>query len=170
MKLRAWSMRRRGAGYAKGLAREFPGSPVALYAGSGRSRPYENGSWLSKDRELIKKLVKDGTVRLFVGTDAAREGLNLRYHGSVEDKVHEALSGRLAEIFSMFGQIPDVLEDVWVDVALGSVDDAKKRIGELSWKHSFDERYGRIDQVPGWEDCSRVVNRLDKLEALRKGW
>jgi len=195
---------------AAGLAREFPDNPVALYAGSGRSRLYEHGSWLKKDREDIKRMVKDGTIRILVGTDAASEGLNLqklgtlvnidlpwnptrleqrkgriqrigqsrdrvrvlnlRYRGSVEDKVHEALSGRLEEIFSMFGQIPDVLEDVWVDVALGSVDDAKKRIGELSWKHPFDERYGRIDQVPGWEDCSRVVNRLDKLEALRKGW
>jgi superfamily II DNA/RNA helicase len=32
---------------------------------------------------------------------------NMRYRDSVEDKVHEALSERLQDIFSLFGQIPD---------------------------------------------------------------
>ncbi len=195
---------------ASGLAKEFPDRLVAVYAGSGKSGLYENGSFRKREREEIKSLVKEGAVTILVGTDAASEGLNLqklgtlinidlpwnptrleqrkgriqrigqardsvkilnlRYQGSVEDKVHAALSGRLEEIFSMFGQIPDVLEDAWVDIALGSEDDARKRIGEISWKHPFDDRYSRIGQVPGWEDCTRVVNRLDKLEALRKGW
>ena len=96
--------------------------------------------------------------------------LNLRYRGSVEDKVHEVLAGRLAEIFKMFGQIPDVLEDVWVDVALGSVEEAERRIGELSYKHPFDERYSRVEQVAGWEECAEVVNAREKIEALREGW
>ena len=88
----------------------------------------------------------------------------------MEDKVHTALAGRLEEIFKMFGQIPDVLEDLWVDIALDSKSDAEKRIGELSLKHPFDERYGRVEQVTGWEDCAQVVNRLDKLEKLRRKW
>ena len=44
---------------------------------------------------------------------------NMRYKDSVEDRVHELLSSRLQDIHSLFGQIPDVLEDVWVAVALG---------------------------------------------------
>jgi len=192
------------------LAREFPDRPVAVYAGSGKSGIYENGTFARKDREEIKGLVRQGIVGLVVGTDAASEGLNLqrlgtlinidlpwnptrleqrkgriqrigqkresvkvlnlRYRDSVEDKVHTALAGRLEEIFKMFGQIPDVLEDLWVDLALDSKADAEKRIGELSLKHPFDERYGRVEQVSGWEDCARVVNRLDKLEKLRVKW
>ena len=96
--------------------------------------------------------------------------LNLRYQNSVEDKVHTALAGRLEEIFKMFGQIPDVLEDLWVDIALDSKADAQKRIGELSLKHPFDERYGKVENFADWEDCPRVVNRLDKLAALRSRW
>ena len=37
---------------------------------------------------------------------------NMRYKDSVEDKVHAKLSDRLKSIFDMFGQIPEVLEDV----------------------------------------------------------
>ncbi len=40
---------------------------------------------------------------------------NMRYQGSVEDRVNELLSGRLEDIYSLFGQIPDVLEDVWIE-------------------------------------------------------
>jgi hypothetical protein len=35
----------------------------------------------------------------------------MRYRGSVEDRVHELLSGRLDE--DMYG-LSDVLEDVWI--------------------------------------------------------
>ncbi|MGA2977063.1 MAG: phospholipase D-like domain-containing anti-phage protein [Spirochaetia bacterium] len=195
---------------ARGLAQEFPDRIVAVYAGSERSGIWEAGSFRSKDRDDIKRLVKEGIVTLLVGTDAASEGLNLqrlgtlinidlpwnptrleqrkgriqrigqprprvrvlnlRYRGSVEDKVHDVLAGRLEEIFKMFGQIPDVLEDMWVDVALGSVEEAERRIGELSYKHPFDERYGRIEQIAGWEQCAEVVNARERMDALRKGW
>ncbi|RLB89053.1 MAG: helicase SNF2, partial [Deltaproteobacteria bacterium] len=44
---------------------------------------------------------------------------NMRYKDSVEDRVHDLLSSRLQNIYALFGQIPDVLEDVWIAVALG---------------------------------------------------
>ncbi len=44
---------------------------------------------------------------------------NMRYQGSVEDRVHELLSSRLEDIHGLFGQVPDVLEDVWIDVVIG---------------------------------------------------
>jgi len=46
---------------------------------------------------------------------------NMRYQGSVEDRVHELLSSRLEDIHGLFGQIPDILEDVWIDVANGII-------------------------------------------------
>ncbi len=51
---------------------------------------------------------------------------NMRYKGSVEDRVHELLSERLAAIHQMFGQIPDILEDVWIEVAMGEIEHAKQ--------------------------------------------
>ena len=46
---------------------------------------------------------------------------NLRYRGSVKDRVHQLLSSRLEYIFDLFGQIPDVLQSLWIDVAQGEV-------------------------------------------------
>ena len=50
---------------------------------------------------------------------------NMRYKDSVEDRVHHLLSNRLQSIYNLFGQIPDVLEDVWIDVALGKIEAPK---------------------------------------------
>lgn len=36
---------------------------------------------------------------------------NLRYEDSVEDRLHQLLSDRLHDIYNLFVQIPDVIED-----------------------------------------------------------
>jgi len=95
--------------------------------------------------------------------------LNLRYKDSVEDRVHQVLAGRQQEIYRLFGQIPDVLEDVWIDVALGEVEKARQELDRLPVHNPFDERYGRIQSVADWETCAQVLNRHEKLELLRKG-
>lgn len=96
--------------------------------------------------------------------------LNLRYKDSVEDRVHNVLAGRLKDIYNLFGQIPDVLEDVWIDVALGEVEQAKRELDRLPPRNPFDIRYQRIQDLPDWERCAEVVNRIEKLEKLKKGW
>lgn len=95
--------------------------------------------------------------------------LNLRYRGSVEDHVHDLLSLRLKEIHQLFGQLPDVLEDVWVDVALGDVEHAKQRINAVPKKHPFELRY-REPKAIDWESCERVLARDVRVAALRAGW
>jgi superfamily II DNA/RNA helicase len=195
---------------AERIKESLPGSIIGLYAGSGKSGIYEQGSLLKRDREDIKAMVKRGRIKILVGTDAASEGLNmqslgtlinvdlpwnptrleqrkgriqrigqsrsavrilnLRYSPSVEQKVHEALSERLKKIKDMFGQIPDVLSDAWVDIALGDIERANKRLDTLPPFHAFDARYGRIEDQEGWDECERVLNRIEKLEELRKGW
>jgi superfamily II DNA or RNA helicase len=95
---------------------------------------------------------------------------NLRYDGSVEDRVHDLLSDRLQNINAMFGQIPDVLEDVWVQVAQNDIDDAKKTINALPPKHPFELKYEKpIGNIP-WETCSTVLDKIEIQETLRKGW
>ncbi|HOV94162.1 MAG TPA: helicase-related protein [Spirochaetales bacterium] len=96
--------------------------------------------------------------------------LNLRYQDSVEDKVHQALSTRLEQIKDMFGQIPDILEDVWIDYALGEQEAARARLDKIPKIHPFDERYGRIGSTSNWDECSQVVNREDRILNLRKPW
>ncbi|MFC1994467.1 helicase SNF2, partial [Chloroflexota bacterium] len=94
---------------------------------------------------------------------------NMRYLDSVEDRVHQLLSDRLQNIFSMFGQVPDVLEDVWIDVAMGMEEQAKKIIDAVPEKHPFDLRYEKIERID-WESCSQVLSDNAKREVLRRPW
>ena len=94
---------------------------------------------------------------------------NMRYLGSVEDRVHQLLSSRLQDIYTLFGQVPDVLEDVWINVALGEVERAKQIIAAVPKQHPFDIKYQRIEKTD-WETCERVLSESAKRAALTKGW
>jgi hypothetical protein len=94
---------------------------------------------------------------------------NMRYRGSVEDRVHQLLSKRLVNIRNMFGQIPDTLEDVWVAAALSDEEEAKRFIDAVPKRRPFEMRYDRIESVD-WESCSRLLDSVSQLVALRAGW
>ncbi len=96
--------------------------------------------------------------------------LNLRYADSVEDRVHRVLADRLKGIHDLFGNIPDILEDVWIDVALGELEKAKQELDRLPKKNPFDKRYEKVEDPVGWEECAKVLNKIEKVERLRKGW
>jgi superfamily II DNA/RNA helicase len=94
---------------------------------------------------------------------------NMRYKDSVEDRVHQLLSQRLANIHELFGQIPDVLEDVWIDVALGEIERAKKVSDEVPAQHPFEIRYSTVKKMP-WESCARVLDSASRKKYLSQGW
>ena len=99
---------------------------------------------------------------------------NMRYKDSVEDRVHLLLADRLQNIQSLFGQIPDTLEDVWVEVALNKIEEAEKRIAEISENdvHPFYNKYHNPDNMKSinWEDCSEVFDTYEKKKYLMNGW
>ncbi len=94
---------------------------------------------------------------------------NMRYRGSVEDRVHQLLSSRLAAISGMFGQLPDTLEDVWVAVAQRDEELARQKINEVPRVHPFQLRYDRIANVD-WESCSTVLDSQTQLDVLMQSW
>ena len=95
---------------------------------------------------------------------------NLRYRGSVEDRVHQVLADRLESIHQLFGQIPDTLEDVWVKIALESEQDALQLIDRTSaTRNPFDAKYSKVEDAD-WETCSLVLDPLAVKEQLSRGW
>ena len=94
---------------------------------------------------------------------------NLRYAGSVEDRVRRLLSGRLESIARLFGQLPDTLEDAWVQVALGRIEDAKRTIDAVPDRPPFALRHHEVPRVD-WESCARVLAADAKRRALARGW
>lgn len=95
---------------------------------------------------------------------------NLRYRGSVEDRVHQVLADRLEAIHGLFGQIPDTLEDVWVQVALNDEAAANQLIDRTTaTRNPFDEKYSKVEDAD-WETCASVLNGLSMREMLSQGW
>lgn len=94
---------------------------------------------------------------------------NMRYKDSVEDRVHELLSARLENIYNLFGQIPDILEDVWVKVALNEIEEAKHIIDAVPKQHPFELRYNQVEPVD-WESCAKVLDNIERKKILMKGW
>ncbi|MDD9997665.1 MAG: phospholipase D-like domain-containing protein [Rhodospirillaceae bacterium] len=94
---------------------------------------------------------------------------NMRYAGSVEDRVHELLSGRLEDISRLFGQLPDTLEDAWVQLALGDAEAARQTIDAVPSRHPFELRHHEVKPVD-WESCARVLDDEARTEALARGW
>ena len=96
---------------------------------------------------------------------------NMRYKDSVEDRVHEMLSKRLENISSIFGQIPDVLEDVWVQIALDNKAEAERVIDGVPKQHPFEIRYEKqaIGNI-NWESCEVVLSEQEKYRTLLESW
>ena len=65
------------------ISAAYPEEPVGLYAGLGRSGLMLNGEWRSAEREELKRLVREGRLRVLTATDAAGEGLNLQTLGTL---------------------------------------------------------------------------------------
>lgn len=109
-----------------------------------------------------------------IGQDSSKIKIfNMRYKDSVEDKVHSALSARLSDIHGLFGQIPDTLEDVWIDIALDNIEKAKERINAIPITNPFINKYENLIQRPNTEDwalCKNVLDKADIKKELLKGW
>jgi len=95
---------------------------------------------------------------------------NLRYRDSVEDRVHQVLADRLEAIHGLFGQIPDTLEDVWVQVAQNDEAAANQLIDRsMATRNPFDAKYSKVEDAD-WETCASVLNGLSMREMLSQGW
>jgi len=95
---------------------------------------------------------------------------NLRYLGSVEDRVHQVLADRLEAIHQLFGQIPDTLEDVWVKIALQSEQEALQLIDRTTaTQNPFDAKYSVVEDAD-WETSAMVVDPLAVKQQLSRAW
>ncbi|PKM83667.1 MAG: helicase SNF2 [Firmicutes bacterium HGW-Firmicutes-13] len=95
---------------------------------------------------------------------------NMRYKDSVEDRVHELLSDRLKSITNMFGQLPDVLEDVWIKIAANEREEAEKIIDNMPKVHPFENRYNKSVSNIDWESCVTVLNKKEKRKYFEEAW
>lgn len=95
---------------------------------------------------------------------------NLRYKDSVEDRVHQVLADRLEAIHNLFGQIPDTLEDVWVQIALNDEQSANQLINRAAaTRNPFDIKYSKVEDAD-WETSPLVLDPISVKELLSLAW
>lgn len=95
---------------------------------------------------------------------------NLRYKDSIEDRVHSLLSERLQNVHGLFGQVPDVLEDVWVEVAMNEREKAERLIDQVPTKHPFEVRYNEEVEQIDWETCESVLDHKELRRYFERAW
>lgn len=98
--------------------------------------------------------------------------LNLVYQGTIDEKIYEKLSERMRDRYDVFGTLPDVIEDDWIE----DIENIDERMREYTRKreraNAFDLRYAADVETSSerWELCERVLARHDVLEQLSRGW
>ena len=98
--------------------------------------------------------------------------LNLVYHGTRDERVYERLSQRMRDRYDIFGSLPGIIEDDWIE----NIEALDERLSEFIEKkkraNAFDIRYADTVDPSGepWEKCSQVLSRKDVVERLSPGW
>lgn len=114
-----------------------------------------------------------GRIKRLGQTRQSVDMLNLVYAGTRDETVYARLSQRMRDRFDIFGSLPDVIEDDWID----DIEHLDQKLAEFITKRNlarsgFDLRYGETIDPRGepWEKCSKVLSRKDLEAALSKGW
>jgi len=114
-----------------------------------------------------------GRIKRFGQQRVSVDMLNLVYAGTRDEDVYDRLSQRMKDRYDIFGSLPDVIEDDWID----DIEHLDEKLSEFiekrqAAKSAFDLRYGDTLDPEGepWEKCSKVLSRRDLEEALSRGW
>eukprot|EP01037_Dinobryon_pediforme_P017817 gene17817-18044_t len=97
---------------------------------------------------------------------------NLVYHGTIDETVYEKLSSRMQDRYNIFGTLPDVIKDDWID----DIETLSEKLNEFTTKrktaNAFDIRYADdvVSDGKRWELCERVLARVDVTKRLSRGW
>ena len=67
-------------------------------------------------------------------------------------------------------KLPDILRDVWIDVAQGQIESARQLIDSLPEKHPFDLRWNTKIEKVSWETCATVSDSVERRTHLSKAW
>jgi superfamily II DNA or RNA helicase len=114
-----------------------------------------------------------GRIKRFGQQRVSVDMLSLVYAGTRDEDVYDRLSQRMKDRYDIFGSLPDVIEDEWID----DIEHLDEKLNEFidkrrAAKSAFDLRYGDTVDPEGepWEKCSKVLSRRDLEEALSRGW
>ena len=99
--------------------------------------------------------------------------LNLVYQGTRDEQIYAALSARMADVYDIFGSLPDTIEDEWIT----DIQKLNERLADYTTRrnqaaNAFDLRYADTIMPKGeaWEKCERVLTKRDIVQVMSQGW
>ncbi len=113
-----------------------------------------------------------GRIKRFGQRREKVDMLNLVYQGTIDGKVYATLSQRMRNRYDIFGTLPDVIDDDWID----DIESLDEKLREFTTKrkqaNAFDLRYAEdvTEDEHRWELCERVLARTDVTKRLSRGW
>lgn len=114
-----------------------------------------------------------GRIKRFGQARKSVDMLNLVYHGTRDEDVYRVISQRMKDRYDIFGGLPDVIEDEWIDSETTLEAEMNKYIHlRQKARDVFELRYkGTINPDSNrWDLCARVLSREDVNERLGKPW
>ncbi|WP_394842385.1 phospholipase D-like domain-containing protein [Pendulispora brunnea] len=113
-----------------------------------------------------------GRIKRFGQARDSVDMLNLVYQGTRDEEVYDRLSSRMRDRYDVFGALPDVIEDDWIDHIETLDDKLTEFIEKKRRANAFDIRYADTVEPKGepWEKCAQVLSRRDVIERLSRGW
>jgi SNF2 family DNA or RNA helicase len=121
----------------------------------------------SRLEQRLGRIKRFGQSRKFV------DMLNLVYCETQDEKVYNVLSERLRETYDIFGSLPDIIDDEWIE----DEEELKKRMDEYihereKAQNAFSVRYrSTVDPEANlWERCASVLSRRDIIDKLSEPW
>ncbi|MBS0652528.1 MAG: DEAD/DEAH box helicase family protein [Verrucomicrobia bacterium] len=157
---------------AQSLAKSFGScEPIALYAGTGKSRLIVGNLQQDVEREEIKKRVREKSIRLVVATNAACEGLNLQTLGTLinidlpwNPAVLEQRLGRIKRIGQARSRV-DFLNLVYQD----TVDETVYEVLSARMRDSFD-LFGALPETihDEWIELEKEELEIKIQESMEK--
>jgi superfamily II DNA or RNA helicase len=122
-----------------------------------------------------------GRIKRFGQSRDVVDMLNLIYEGSRDEAIYDKLSERMKDRFDIFGQLPDVLSDDWIDDVQGLEKELRKFVEGRQRANAFDARWGNTatgismsaaerEWQRGWQTCRDVLSRRDIEKRLGEGW
>ena len=114
-----------------------------------------------------------GRIKRFGQRRPEVDMLNLVYHDTQDEKIYAALSRRMKDRYDLFGSLPNVIEDEWIESAeeLEQMLDKYVHLREKA-RGVFELRYERpVDpNKDRWELCARVLSRQDIMQVMMSPW
>lgn len=113
-----------------------------------------------------------GRIKRFGQIRERVDMLNLVYAGTKDEDIYRVLSERMRNRYDIFGTLPDVIEDDWIE----EVEELEERLKDYTRRrqraNAFDLRYaGDVrESATKWELFERVLARHDVVERLSRGW